>query len=628
MTHPDELPIFRPRIGGGRGPSSESGIASLRNAVLAAARARGGRGRTGQVARSRVAVPKPGANSRRVVVKAHVLRMTASGAKAAVLHLRYIERDGVERDGSRGMLYSADGPIRAESFEQPRAGEKHQFRLIVSPEDAGELNLTDYVRRLMAQVERDLGRKLEWAAVNHYNTDHPHAHIVVRGVDRDGREVRLDRAYISNGLRSRAQEIATEELGPRLDSDLQRSRANEITQERFTSLDREIERRADQGRIEVRSATKRGRVDDSTLLARLEHLETLRLAHRVSPNGWTLADGWQSELRELGSRGDILKQIHVAIRGDPARYRVIRPGQAIEADGGGAITGRVASKGLSDELKGSFYAVVETPSGRAYHIPLDARDADAVRPGDILSLRTKLESPVRTVDKIIAEKARSAGGVYVLDPASDVSGNSGARRLRELERLGLATVDGANRWRVSPNLTEELERRAARLPARHRLLLHKEPRALENQVGHGGPVWLDRIKVAELAPYGFGAEVRRAVDRRREVLLKFGIQPDDPTSVSKLRDLEHDCVVRQFATRSGQVHLPSIPDGFRGRLQMIDPQAPSGSPGFAVVSDGSRFVLVRAATSDRASVGRTVTVTRDGKGRAVIRPAEDKDLGR
>jgi hypothetical protein len=252
---------------------------------------------------------------------------------------------------------------------------------------------------------------------------------------------------------------------------------------------------------------------------------------------------------------------------------------------------------LSDELKGSFYAVVETPSGRAYL-------------------------------KIIAEKARSAGGVYVLDPASDVSGNSGARRLRELERLGLATVDGANRWRVSPNLSEELERRAARLPARHRLLLHKEPRALENQVGHGGPVWLDRIKVAELAPYGFGAEVRRAVDRRREVLLKFGIQPDDPTSVSKLRDLEHDCVVRQFATRSGQVHLPSIPDGFRGRLQMIDPQAPSGSPGFAVVSDGSRFVLVRAATSDRASVGRTVTVTRDGKGRAVVRPAEDKDLGR
>jgi hypothetical protein len=98
--------------------------------------------------------------------------------------------------------------------------------------------------------------------------------------------------------------------------------------------------------------------------------------------------------------------------------------------------------------------------------------------------------------------------------------------------------------------------------------------------------------------------------------------------VSKLRDLEHDCVVRQFATRSGQVHLPSIPDGFRGRLQMIDPQEPSGSPGFAVVSDGSRFVLVRAATSDRASVGRTVTVTRDGKGRAVVRPAEDKDLGR
>ena len=210
MTESDDLPIFRPRIGGGRARSKESGVGALRNAVLAAARAHGGGGRTRQAARSCVATPKPGNSSRRVVVKAHVLRMNASGAKAAALHLRYIERDGVEKDGSRGVLYSAEGPVRAETFEQPRAGEKHQFRLIVSPEDGCELDLTDYVRRLMAQVERDLGRKLEWAAVNHHDTDHPHAHIVIRGLDRDGREVRLDRAYISNGLRSRAQEIATE----------------------------------------------------------------------------------------------------------------------------------------------------------------------------------------------------------------------------------------------------------------------------------------------------------------------------------------------------------------------------------------------------------------------------------
>jgi type IV secretory pathway VirD2 relaxase len=554
--------------------------------------------------------------------------MNASGAKAAALHLRYIERDGVEKDGSRGVLYSAEGPVRAETFEQPRAGEKHQFRLIVSPEDGCELDLTDYVRRLMAQVERDLGRKLEWAAVNHHDTDHPHAHIVIRGLDRDGREVRLDRAYISNGLRSRAQEIATEELGPRLERDLQASRAKEITQERFTSLDREIERHALDGRIEVRSPANRGRVDQSTLLARLEHLETLRLAERVSPNAWTLADGWQTQLRELGSRGDILKQIHMAIHGDPARYRVIHPGQAIDAEGGEVITGRVARKGLSDELKGAFYAVVETPTGRAYHVSLDARNAEVIRPGDIVSLASRPESTVRAVDKGIADNARSHGGVYVPDVAAEAPNDPVRRRLRELERMGLVTPDGAIRWCVAPNLIHELEQRAAMAPPRHRLLVHRDPRSLDQQVRHPGPVWLDRVKVESLAPYGLGAELRRAVDRRGEELRKLGIPPDDPDRGAKLRELERRAIGQQMAHRLGQTFLSNDPDRFRGRLQMVDANPVPGMPSYAVVSDGARFVVVRVSNAERASDGKTVTVTRDSKGRQFVRRSTDKDIER
>jgi type IV secretory pathway VirD2 relaxase len=131
--------------------------------------------------------------------------MTASGEKATALHLPHIERDGVEKDGSEGRLYAADGVARVEAFERPRAGERHPFRLIVPPEDAGELDVTDYVRRLMASVERDLGRKLEWAAVNHYATGHPHAHVIVRAVDREGREVRFDRGYVSQGSYQRCR---------------------------------------------------------------------------------------------------------------------------------------------------------------------------------------------------------------------------------------------------------------------------------------------------------------------------------------------------------------------------------------------------------------------------------------
>ncbi len=134
----------------GRGPkrAPRGERSSFRGALLSKI-ARSARTAQRRVARSRVAVPRPDASARRAVVKVHVARLGAGGAKAAALHLRYIERAGVEKDGSKGVAYAADGPARVETFEQPRAGERHQFRFILSPEDAAELDLTAYVRRFM-----------------------------------------------------------------------------------------------------------------------------------------------------------------------------------------------------------------------------------------------------------------------------------------------------------------------------------------------------------------------------------------------------------------------------------------------------------------------------------------------
>jgi type IV secretory pathway VirD2 relaxase len=613
----DDLPIFRPRMGGGRRPKDRIGSTSLRNAVLANLRRP-----------PRHSGVRLGAGARRVVVKAHLLRMNASGAKAAALHLRYIERDGVEKDGSKGMLYDADGAVDGRAFEQPRPGEKHQFRIIVSPEDGAELDLTEYVRRLMATVERDVDRKLEWAAVNHHDTEHPHAHVVIRGVDRDGREVRLARAYISNGLRMRAQELATEELGPRQELDIGRARAREVTQARFTSLDRELERRAKDNRVEVRFADRPGPVDPSALIARLVHLEGLRLAERLSPTSWRLAEGWQQPLRDLASRGDILKQIHAAISGDPARYRIVRDGEAVPTDAAGGarvVSGRVASKGLSDELKGTFYAVVETPTGRAYHVPLDARGAEAMRPGDLVSFTTQPEAPVRPVDRQIAEVARAQGGVYTAEPTEGAPSHPHERRLRELERMGLATPETPRRWKVSPDLLQQLAERQRDAPVRHRLLFRKEPLSLQAQVRHPGPVWLDRVEAGSLAPYGFGAEVKRAVDQRREVLRRLGVELDDPNRSAKLRELELRAVGGEMAARTRQAFLPTAPAAFRGRVQLGDAGSPGGS--YAVVSDGQRFIVLRATPALQAARGKTVTITRDAKGRLLVRPDPGKDIG-
>jgi type IV secretory pathway VirD2 relaxase len=517
--------------------------------------------------------------------------------------------------------------VQRETFEQPRPGEAHQFRFIVSPEDASELDLTVYVRRLMDRVERDLGRGVEWAAVNHFNTDHPHAHIVVRGVGRDGHELRFDRSYIATGMRWRAQELATEELGPRRDLEIQRVRGKEVSQERFTSLDRELERLADpDGSLKLQSPPRPGSADRSTLLARLEHLEAMGLAQRPSRSEWVLAASWQSELRELGKRGDILKQIHDAVHGDASRYRIVGRGEPLpqgDERGERLLVGRVAAKGLSDEVKGSLYAVLETASGEAFHVALDPRQAESLRAGDLVSFGTKREAAVRPIDRYIAEIAGRSGGVFAPHTApADDEETRAVRRLRELEGRGLVRSVGPERWAIPPDLIQKLERSGLEGPARERLIIQPIRPSLEEQVRHRGPVWLDRVDSAALAPSGFGAEVGRALERRRVVLRSVGIAPDDPQKLSKLRELEVRAVGTEMASRMRETFLDRVPDRFRGRVQ----GAPEGVP-YVAVSDGTRFVLVPASRELGALVGKQVVVTLDARGRPTVQ-ALDKDLGR
>jgi type IV secretory pathway VirD2 relaxase len=563
---------------------------------------------------------------RRVVIKARYVRMTAGGAKAAKLHLRYIERDGVEQDGSKGLLYGPDGPVERRTFEEPRLGEKHQFRFIVSPEDAGELDLTIYVRDLMKRVQKDIGREIEWAAVNHHDTGHPHAHVVIRGVDRDGRELRIDRAYIAHGMRWRAQELATNELGPRRESEVRRAREREVTQDRFTSLDREIERLADGGRLEVRAPRRFTRVDPSILIQRLEHLEGLRLAERTASNGWSLSEDWQKRLRDRGARGDIIKQMHDAVRGDTSRYRVLRPGEKLRGGLGNdeeTLVGRVAGKGVADELKGAFYAVVETPDGFAYHLPLDSRTADSLRTGDLVRMSTRPEPAVRPVDRRIAEVARSTGGLCMLEPGADQSDRLRMeRRLRELEREGLSVPHGVGRWRVPIDLVARLESRPRAEVPRERLWVEKLPLSLDAMTRHRDPVWLDGVDRVPLAGWGFGADVRLAIERRREVLRELGIKPDDPQKGAKLRDIERRAVGEGIAARTGQQFLAKAPERFHGTLQA----GPEGSR-HAAVTDGVRFIVVPASRELRALSGSMVEAVRGVQGRLTIR-GRDWDRGR
>jgi hypothetical protein len=157
--------------------------------------------------------------ARRVVVKARIIKIAGRGLKGAKLHLRYLQRDGVTREGLPGDLYDAKlDKADGSAFLERCDGDRHQFRLIVSAEDAIEFDdLKHFTRRLLRQMEEDLGTGLDWVAVDHYNTGHPHSHVIVRGKDDRGADLVIAREYLSQGMRERAAELVTLDLGPRTD---------------------------------------------------------------------------------------------------------------------------------------------------------------------------------------------------------------------------------------------------------------------------------------------------------------------------------------------------------------------------------------------------------------------------
>ena len=114
------------------------------------------------------------------------------------------------------------------------------WKLIISPEFGERLDLQRLTRDVMGRMETDLYKSLEWVAVVHFNTEHPHVHVALRGVDANGEAFQLDRDYVRNGLRSVAQHFATVQLGYRTEQDAALAFRRQVPLQRFTPLDRLI----------------------------------------------------------------------------------------------------------------------------------------------------------------------------------------------------------------------------------------------------------------------------------------------------------------------------------------------------------------------------------------------------
>src|ERR1700730_13203942 len=261
----------------------------------------------------------------------------------------------------------ADGAAFAERCQDDR----HHFRFIVSPEDAGEMtDLRAFTRDLAKQMETDLGRRLDWVAVDHWNTDNPHIHLLVRGIDEEGADLVISRDYISRGLRSRAEELVSIELGPKPEHEIRSALEREVTAERWTRLDQEIRLAADEtGYIDLRPVSP-GSSDPEIrrlMVGRLQHLEKMGLAAPAAPGEWMVGLEAERNLRDLGMRGDVIKTMHRVFT-DRGEARGVADYVIDGEKPGSPIIGRLVDRGLHDELTGEAYAVIDGTDGRAHHV--------------------------------------------------------------------------------------------------------------------------------------------------------------------------------------------------------------------------------------------------------------------
>ncbi len=563
--------------------------------------------------------------SRRATVKVRLVYLQQASGRSTVAHLRYIKREGVDRQGGPGHAY---GPLTDEAdtraFEERGREDRHQFRFIVSPEDAEQLdNLRTYTRHLMQRIEADLGTRLDWVAVDHWNTDNPHTHVVLRGKDDTGKDLIISQEYITRGMRERAAELATEWLGPRTELEIQRALAREVEQERWTSLDRTLKREAgDDGRVLIeRFNEPKLQRQRLPLIGRLQHLQRLGLADEVQPGTWAVHDDAEKTLRALGERGDIIRTMQRAMRGEPRELAVFEPG-----DDGRTIVGRVAAKGLADELRDRGYLVIDGVEGKAHYVALNARDELANYPTGAV-VEVKGSADVRAADRNIA--ALASGGLYRTDhhlaiaqgqavPGRDPQEvvTAHVRRLEALRRAGIVERMAEGLWKVPDDLPERGRQYDAQRLGGVAVEL-KSHLPIERQARVIGATWLDQQLIGGgkgLGDLGFGAEAKQAMQQRADFLAEHGLAERRGQRVilarnllATLRGREVTQAAKDIAADTGLEHRP-VADGQRvAGIYRRSVTLASGR--YAMLDDGMGFSLVLWRPVIEQRLGQQLAVT-------------------
>jgi len=319
-------------------------------------------------------------------------------------HGRYVARESATNEGDlRAVGFNATGEsidIAARLEGWQKANDERLWKLIVSPEFGDRVDLKRLTRDLISQMETDLGTRLEWVAAAHFNTEHPHVHVALRGVGAEGRPLRLSRDFIREGIRHISEDLCTRQLGYRTELDAADAQRREVHQYRYTSLDRIIQRDADKAEgaespfFPVNKDPSRAGLGPSASLIerrtaeRLMVLKSMGLAESAGPKTWRVRRDFVNVLRAMQRTADRQKTLaaHGALVSDERLQMTV-----LDLRGLTTLEGRVLVHG-EEESSGRSYLMLEGTDARVHYVYYTpeieaARNRGSLRTNSFIQLR-------------------------------------------------------------------------------------------------------------------------------------------------------------------------------------------------------------------------------------------------
>jgi Protein of unknown function (DUF3363) len=465
-------------------------------------------------------------------------------------------------------------------------------------------------------------------AVDHWNTDNPHTHIVLRGRNDTGKDLIISRDSIAQGMRERASGLATEWLGLRTEREMQQSLLREVDQERWTSLDRRLQAAVQDGMLETSQLARQPKdiQQRQLLIGRLQYLQRMGLANESSTGRWTINPKAEQVLRSMGERGDIVRTMQRAMGSEQRELAVFTAGEQAAT-----VIGRVAAKGMADELYDRGYLVVDGLGGKAHYVALGAkvelaeypvgsvvqvRGSDEARPADKTIAALAVEGIYRSDDHLTLAKAQTRSQ---RDPQDVVTAHG--RRLEALRRAGVVERLAEGVWKVPADLPERGRQYDAQrlggvvVELRSHLSIEQQTRVM-------GATWLDQQLVSGVQQppgHGFAGKVRDALRLREGFLVELGLARGSGKSLVLARDLlrtlrgrEIQTVGRSIATETGLTHRPLVDGQHVSGIYRRSVQLASGR--FAMIDDRTGFSLAPWKPVIERRLGSVVTASIRGGG--------------